>query len=842
MGIAAKFTLLFSLVGAVPTLLLGFTALSESSSIKEDTLSQFGVAVSDLGDMIDRNMAERYGDVQAFAANSIVRDRTQWYQSSPSANAITQKMNFYAKLYGAYNLMTLVDTEGRLIAANSIDWEGKAIDASSLYQKNYKDAPWFKDALAGNFYTRQPFSAAGNESATGTVVDDVKVDVDVKTTYPGDDGLVITLAAPVLEDGKVIAVWANRMRFAIIEGMVQTTYGDYRDSGYPSTELTLIDGKGNLLMDYDPTVTGTTDVRHDFSSLFRFNLVQAGVVAAQEAIAGKSGSGVLLHTRKKVEAATAYGHLKGALGFPGMNWAILLRVPQAEAFASTHRTELLVYAGMAGCTVLTLLVGLFLGRQFSRPLIELSDAAQKIAIGELNTTITHQSEDEVGTLAQAFRDMSASLKSVIEETDGLVRSARDGQLDRRGNAARFQGGFHQLVQGFNETLDAIVTPIMEATRVLERVADRDLTPRMEGQYRGTYDQIKTALNAAVSYLDAGLAEIQSGAERISAASGEINAGSQALAQATSEQAASLEEVSSSLREVESMSRKSATSAAEARTLCISAQQSAEKGTSSMRRLSQAMDDIKASSDETAKIVKTIDEIAFQTNLLALNAAVEAARAGEAGKGFAVVAEEVRSLAIRSADAARNTARLIESAIQKSADGVVLNREALGNLAEISSQVERVGIAMGEIASATEQQNRGVAQISVAANEMNSVTQQNAATAEESAGASEELSSQAEQMRELVSAYQLSGEMEEPARARKPRKALNRAPAEPLARLTSKPGRGARSTPERSSSTRDSGSRDAHRSGGARMDADEWDAEALMPFEPSGSNRNAFKDF
>ena len=179
-----------------------------------------------------------------------------------------------------------------------------------------------------------------------------------------------------------------------------------------------------------------------------------------------------------------------------------------------------------------------------------------------------------------------------------------------------------------------------------------------------------------------------------------------------------------------------------------------EGRASMGRLSTAIDNIKSSSDQTARIVKTIDEIAFQTNLLALNAAVEAARAGDAGRGFAVVAEEVRSLAIRSAEAARVTAALIEGSVTNAQDGVVYNAEVLAKLGEIDAEVHRVVAIVAEIAASGEQQRDGVQQISSAVEQLNNVTQQVAANAEESASASEELAGQAVMLAEMVGTFRL----------------------------------------------------------------------------------------
>ncbi|MBI1178269.1 hypothetical protein GC207_12610 [bacterium] len=228
---------------------------------------------------------------------------------------------------------------------------------------------------------------------------------------------------------------------------------------------------------------------------------------------------------------------------------------------------------------------------------------------------------------------------------------------------------------------------------------------------------------------------------VAEASAQIDASTQELAKGATEQAASIEETGASLTELSSMTRRNAEHAATAKGLTAESRSAAETGTSDMEQMVQAINEIKAASDNIGKIIKTVDEIAFQTNILALNAAVEAARAGEAGAGFAVVAEEVRNLAQRSAQAATETSGLIQDNIEKSERGVTMSGKVVGGLQHILEQARKVDELVGEIAHASAQQSKGLEHISLAVTQMETVTQHNAATAEETAAASNEVRAQ-----------------------------------------------------------------------------------------------------
>ncbi len=254
--------------------------------------------------------------------------------------------------------------------------------------------------------------------------------------------------------------------------------------------------------------------------------------------------------------------------------------------------------------------------------------------------------------------------------------------------------------------------------------------------------IKTPINRVI----AGLTSVS---DQVSSAANQVASSGQNLASGSSEQAASLEETSATLEEIATMTRQNADNTKDANTLSGEASAFADKGVDAMTRMGQAIQDIKGASDETAKIIKNIDEIAFQTNLLALNAAVEAARAGDAGRGFAVVAEEVRNLALRSAEAAKNTSDMIETSQKKADLGVQVAKEVESVLGEVRATIQKVAVIVGSVTTASDEQTRGIDQVTTAVGEMETVTQSNAANAEQSAAAGEELAAQSRELLAMV---------------------------------------------------------------------------------------------
>ena len=385
---------------------------------------------------------------------------------------------------------------------------------------------------------------------------------------------------------------------------------------------------------------------------------------------------------------------------------------------------------------------------------EMSAAARALAEGNLDHQVHPRSAGDV--LGNAFADLARRVKRVVDRLGEQVASARRGDLSARIETSNMRGAWAELASAMNDLMEAVESPIDAAVAALEQVADGDLRARIEGEYSGAFARIRDAVNTALGQLEEGFQMISAGAEQVSAASSEVATGSQGLAQGTTEMAASIQEITANMKQISVMSAQTAANAEEASGMATESLESSERSSAQMERLDAAMQKIKEAADRTAKIVKTIDEIAFQTNLLALNAAVEAARAGDAGRGFAVVAEEVRNLAMRSAEAARDTAELITESVQRAEEGVAINQEVLEEIEQTKKRVQQVKEVMAEIASAAKEQETGIQEVEQAIGEMDTVVQSNAAHAEESASAAEELASQASEMRAIIGRFRFEG--------------------------------------------------------------------------------------
>ncbi|MCH6257236.1 methyl-accepting chemotaxis protein [Puniceicoccaceae bacterium K14] len=604
--------ILFSLITSlVPLALLTWRVevlFDEEVEELSSTYQSYAIA---LVDIIDRNLFERYGDVQAFAANNLARDRSNWGNPDEDTNPLVQTINKYVDLYDIYTAMILVDMEGRPIAVNTRNHSGELLNTNWIYNENYASASWFIDAKQKRFLK--------GEGTDGTVVEDVHVDPIIKQ-LDGGNGLGISYTAPVYDQfGEIVAVWSNRVSMDLVNQMCIATYDELVELGFNTAEVTLLNKVGEVIVDLDPRSNGgQVAVGKDMGVLLNLNLVEKGVAAAIRAVNGEHGGMDSYHARKEVVQTVGYAHSKGALGYKGLGWSALVRLDKAETMAKINSARVEIVVLFLISAVLVLVGATFMSKTIAKPV--------------------------------------------------------------EGIAKRVLGN-------------------VESTKISSRVVDEN---------------------------------------------------AHKLAEGASEQAASVELTSSALEELSSMTSQNAQSVVDAKTRMDEAKGVVTDINTLVDGLKESMSGISNASEETQKIIKTIDEIAFQTNILALNAAVEAARAGEAGAGFAVVADEVRSLASRAAEAAQNTAGLIESNISKIDEGVKSVEQTDDGFKNLQSKTDEIALCVDQISVASEQQKIGLSQISDAIGKISAVTITNASTSEEAAAAAKEMSGQANEMGRLAS--------------------------------------------------------------------------------------------
>ncbi|WKY47364.1 methyl-accepting chemotaxis protein [Eubacteriaceae bacterium ES3] len=441
--------------------------------------------------------------------------------------------------------------------------------------------------------------------------------------------------------------------------------------------------------------------------------------------------------------------------------------------------------------------------EVSRLASNLSLLAQGNIDFDLNLTEADEYTTEISTQFEKIRDNMSEVKNSVEhlinDATMMALAGIQGQLDTRADASSHQGQFSEIVVGLNGIMDAVVGPVKEASATLKELSQGNLNTEMSGFYNGDYVQIKDDMNQTISFLKSYVTEITStlteighgnldleitadylgdfraikdalnaittelsatlstigdASNQVEAGANQISDGGQALSQGASEQAAAIQELNASMDEVANDTSRNATNANQANALSSDVKNSAEAGNSQMDEMVGAMNDINESSNNISKIIRVIDDIAFQTNILALNAAVEAARAGQHGKGFAVVAEEVRTLAARSAEAARETTELIEGSINKVEAGTAIATDTAESLKGILAKIESMTSLVGEIANASNAQATKINEINTGIEQVAKVVQTNSATAEESAAASEELLGQAELLKSRVYAFKL----------------------------------------------------------------------------------------
>jgi methyl-accepting chemotaxis protein len=659
-SIRTKLVALLLVFGLLPVIAVGLFFKSQRTALEDSALDRLEDAAVAVSSLIDRNLFERYGDVQAFLINTVVSEPRHW--AKPSAdNPLLGAMDGYMKAYGLYKVMLLVDPAGKVLAVNRADATGKALDTAFVYGQSFADAVWLKRALAEDYLK-------GPNDFTGTVVEAPGPDATVAKIY-GDDGWSIVFAAPLKDaDGKIVAVWANFADFGLVEQIAADSYATMKDNGLGSTQITVLDPRGTVLVDFDPAHLNDGKYARNLGTVGKLNLASAGVEAAAKALSPGHGMGRSVNSRTRVAQGAGYAHSAGAYDFPGLGWGVLVRVAEDEIFAGIDTIQRSIVFAVAGALVVTLAGGLLIGWAAVKPLNALTGAMASLADGKLDTEVPGVArKDELGRMAaamQVFKD------NAIEARRLRAEQARQAELAE----------------------EAKKKALMDMAETVER---------------------ETA--SAVEQIAASTHQVNGAAEGMSKLAEEVSADSQAVAAASEEALVNAQTVSSAAEELSASIREISGQVARASSVTRTAVDSSEKAQGTIRSLSDAVAKI-------SEVTKLIGQIAGQTNLLALNATIEAARAGDAGKGFAVVASEVKNLANQTGRSTEDIDRQVAEIRGATGAAVAAVAEIGERIREIDTVASAIAAAMEEQGAATQEIARNVGQTAEAAREVSSKIQ------------------------------------------------------------------------------------------------------------------------
>ncbi len=652
--IRTKLSVMFLLFGIFPALAIFLVYAFSEAKFEAAFMKPAEANAQAINDVIDRNLFERYGDVQAFGLNAAAHDPANWGVATPD-NPLIAAMNGYMTGYGIYRLMVLVDTSGRVLAVNTVSHKGAALDTRGVYDLRFDSASWFKNAMAGRFLE-------GTNGFTGTAVEQAAPNALVGGLY-GDDGYTLVFAAPVKDAaGQVIGVWANYTELGLVEEIVAKFYSDLAAQGMAEAEITVLDPKGTIIVDYDPKGQGWSEYRRNPEVVGKFNLA-AKVAVAARAVKGEAGVAVATHARKGLDQVAGFHHSAGAYDYPGLGWSTLVRIPVDQAFAAVRNVELVMEIAIAIAALAILAIGAFIGTMAARPIIAMTGAMGRLAEGDKTIEIPGVArKDEIGSMAgavQVFKDNMIKAEQLAAE-----------QQEEQANRARRTERMEELTKAFDKDVSGVIGQVSAASNEMETTAQ---------SMSATAEETSRQATSAAAGVEQATTNVQT------------------VASAAEELSSSISEVSRQVAESASISR--------------DAVEEASKTNAQVEGLVEAAQKI-------GEVVSLISDIAEQTNLLALNATIEAARAGEAGKGFAVVASEVKSLANQTAKATEDISAQIgaiqgatgdaATAIKGIADTVTRVDEIASSIA---SAVEEQSAATQEIARNAQQASAGTSEVS-----------------------------------------------------------------------------------------------------------------------------------
>lgn len=413
-NLSTRIILSMAVAGLIPLLGLVALAIKEANTISQMASEEMLSLATNCMDTIERNLFERYGDVQAFATNQIVQ-APNW--SDPSVNAtLVEAINNYVRLYGIYSLSMVLDQNGRVVAVNTVDAKNKKLDTAFLIGKDFSNTEWFKNSKEGRF--------TASDILSGTVVTDVAKDSDAIAVF-GPETLVIGYSAPILgKGGEFRGVWRNLADFTLVEDIIKAFYSSLEKRGIRSGEITLANNQGTLLALLEPALSGNVEFKRAESGVLKKTKEDLATKSIQQAAQGKEGFLREVCPDKDVWQISGFTKSQGALGYPGLGWIMTVSVTEQDLLKRVHE----IAYGMGAVAILILLVAaFFIGRSISRPIVACSREVQKLAQGDLTGSVNLKRNDELGALADSVDTCIENLRKMVQEithtSEALTESA-----------------------------------------------------------------------------------------------------------------------------------------------------------------------------------------------------------------------------------------------------------------------------------------------------------------------------------------------------------------------------------------------------------------------------------
>ena len=672
-----KFVVAFGLVVVVTALVLGtFSYVLSSRIIRESIGSNYAELAASTMDKIDRNLFERYGDVQAFAVNNLAREYLRG-----GTGELQMFMNTMMTTYGIYDAMLIVKPTGEIVMANTCDNTGKTLNTASLLGKNVASEEWFTNCASGKILQAQSY------------YNDPHFDNLTEQIFSGKRYL-LQYAAPVRDaDGTILGVWCNFASYErIVHQITDETVQNIRKQGFSTFGIEVLDKEGNVLENEDGYHSGTIKRTQSLN-------------AAREAVAGRKGFTIEHGGRAGGKEIFAYAHSLGALGYTANGWSLLARVDTDEALASVITLRWVLIGIGILVTVLVVLLSFAIVRTIVTPLKRLNDAAAEVAAGNYAVQINIRTGDEIERLGKSFNRM--------------VESIRNSMNDLNDEKAGVEAKVQRAVEKSRQKQQYLETCIDNILHKMEDFANGDFTVQVKAEHDDEIARLYAGFNRAVEIVKNIVVEIKHTTEANTDAARSINHVMQMLRERIDTQSERMDEIAAAVEEMNvavlenaknaehtaNFAEKNGSIASDGGKVVTNATEKIREIVKVINTSADAMERLGVSSEQIQEIVEVINGIADQTNLLALNAAIEAARAGEHGRGFAIVADEVRKLAESTTLATKQISGMVKTirlettaAVQMIHGGRTASQESMSAAEKAASALQDIVKSSGNVQS------------------------------------------------------------------------------------------------------------------------------------------------